>query len=357
MTPLEAVEAAAGVLRNEDRADAAAEVHALRVVAAGGGTGLPRVLSGLVGGVDPQDGRLVDVAAIVTTSDDGGSSGELSRRYGVAPPGDARNCLVALTEGLNPLAAVFQHRFDGGGPLAGHTVGNVVLTALAQRLGDFGAAVRAAARMLAARGRVLPAAVAPAELVAILEDGRVVRGETAISACGGRIARLALAPSADAPPDAIAAVLDADVVVLGPGSLYSSVLASLLPRGLPEALRETAAVRVLAVNLYTQPGETGGYTAADHLEAIHRHIGDVVDVALVHRGPLPGAAKVPLAPGDRRRPEAGTGARPVVVDREALEAGGVVVVGADLASAADPARHDAAKLARALLGIARARGR
>jgi len=318
----------------------------LRVVAAGGGTGLPRVLAGLAPGVEPEVGRPVEVTAVVTTADDGGSSGELRRRYGVPAPGDVRNCLVALAEGLNPLAALFPHRFEGEGGLAGHTVGNVVLTALAQRLGDFGAAVEAAARMLAVRGRVLPGTAEPVELVAEMEDGTRVQGETTIAAGrGAPIARVGLARPAPAPPEAPRAIRAADLVVLGPGSLYSSVLASLLGGGVAEALRETAAVRVLVVNLFTQRGETDGYRAADHVRAVLRHLGDAVDVALVHRPPLPDAA---------RALQAARGGFPVEVDRGALDALGVVTVSADLASARDPGRHDPVKLARALLAIARA---
>jgi uncharacterized cofD-like protein len=327
---------------DEARATGAVAARALRVVAAGGGTGLPRVLAGLAGGLDPHDERPIDVTAVVTTADDGGSSGELRRRYGVPAPGDVRNCLVALSAGASPLAALFQHRFEGDGALAGHTVGNVVLTALAQRLGDFGAAVDEAARMLGVRGRVLPAAAGPVELVAELADGRVVRGETAIASAGGRVDRLLLARPAAAHSDAGDLIRRADLVVLGPGSLYSSVLASLLARGIPEALRDTAATRVLVVNLFTQPGETDGFTAADHVRAVQRHLGDVVDVALVHRGPLEADG-----PGDA--------ARPVEVDRGAIEALGPVPFSAEVAAVGAPGRHDPAKLARALLAIARAR--
>ncbi len=325
----------------------AATARPLRVVAAGGGTGLPRVLSGLAGRVAAGDGRAVDVTAIVTTADDGGSSGELRRRYGVPAPGDVRNCLVALAEGLNPLADLFQHRFEGEGGLAGHTVGNVVLTALAQRLGSFSAAVEAAGRLLEVRGRVVPGSVDPVELVAELGDGRLVRGETRVASSPARIERVLLSRASPAPPEAVAAVLAADLVVLGPGSLYSSVLASLLGRGLPEALRDTGAVRVLVVNLVTQPGETDGYDAADHLRAVRRHLGDVVDVALVHRGPLSGEA---VAAQGRR------GAEPVAVDRAGLEAEGAAVLAADVAGAGELGRHDPARLARALMRILRARG-
>jgi uncharacterized cofD-like protein len=324
----------------------AAEVRALRVVATGGGTGLPQVLAGFSAATDPGAERPVDVTAIVTTADDGGSSGALRRAYGVPAAGDVRNCLVALTPAANPLAAVFQHRFEGADGLAGHTVGNLVLTALAQRLGDFGRAVEAAGALLGVRGRVLPASDRPVELVARLEDGRVVLGESRIARAGGRVEEVRLARPAEAPPEAIAAVLSADVVVLGPGSLYSSVLASVAARGLPEALRATAATRVLVVNLVTQPGETDGYSAADHVRAVRRHVGDAIDVALVHRGPLPAALTAA---------HAAEGAAPVAVDRREIEALGVVPVVLDLLAPGGVARHDPGKLARALFAIARAR--
>jgi uncharacterized cofD-like protein len=241
---------------------------------------------------------------------------------------------------------VFQHRFEGEDGLAGHTVGNLVLTALAQQLGDFSAAVDAAGALLGVRGRVLPASDRPVDLVARMEDGRMVRGETRIAHARGRVAELRLARPAAAPRAALDAVMAADVVVLGPGSLYSSVLASLVARGMPEALRATGATRVLVVNLLTQPGETDGYGAADHLKAVRDHLGDVVDVALVHRGPLPAAVAAA---------HAAEGARPVEVDRAELEALGAVPVVLDLLAPGAVARHDPDKLARALLAIARAR--
>jgi uncharacterized cofD-like protein len=318
-----------------------------RIAAVGGGTGLPRVLAGLAASLGGPDGDgEVEVTAVVTTSDDGGSSGELRRRYGVPAPGDVRNCLVALAGAESPLASVFQHRFEGGGALGGHTVGNLVLTALAQRLGDFGLAVDAAAGMLGVRGRVLPATAAPVELVAELDDGRVVRGETAIAAARGRVSALRLAGTAEASREAIQAIHEADVVVLGPGSLYSSVLAGLLVPGIREALRATSAIRVLVVNLFTQAGETDGFDAADHVRAVQRHLGDVVDVALAHRPPLP--ADVVAA-------YVAEGAEPVRVDRSAIDAAGAVPVITDLIASGDRGRHDPHKLARALLSIARVR--
>ncbi|HEX9050629.1 MAG TPA: gluconeogenesis factor YvcK family protein [Anaeromyxobacter sp.] len=324
---------------------AAAQTRPIRIVAAGGGTGLPRVLAGLAPGVEPEGGRPVDVTAVVTTADDGGSSGELRRAYGTPAPGDVRNCLVALAEGPNPLAAVLQHRFEGGA-LDGHTVGNVLLTALAQKLGSFEDAVAAVADLLGARGRVLPGAAGPVELVARLEDGRVVRGERAIARAGGRVEEVRLARPVDAPAEAVRAVLGADLVVLGPGSLYSSILASLLAGGMAEALRETSAVRVLVVNLFTQPGETDGYAASDHVRAVTRHLGDVVDVALVQRPPLPAA----LVAAQAER-----GAHPVALDRAGLDALGAVARVTDLLAPGGVPRHDPQKVARALLAIARAR--
>jgi uncharacterized cofD-like protein len=286
----------------------------------------------------------LDVTAVVATSDDGGSSGELRRRYGLPAPGDIRNCLVALAGGPGPLAGLFQHRFGGEGALAGHTVGNVVLTALAQQLGDFSAAVGAAGELLGARGRVVPATDRSVELVATLDDGRVIRGESAIAAARGRIGRLALAGLAPAPAAAIEAVAGADLVVLGPGSLYSSVLAALLAGGLREALAACRGVRVLVVNLFTQPGETDDFGAADHVRALERHLGPVVNVALLQRGPMP--ARLVAAYAAR-------GSHPVSADREELEAMGVAPVEADLlAEDGEIARHDAARLASALVDVA-----
>jgi uncharacterized cofD-like protein len=314
---------------------------ALRIVALGGGTGLPRVLAGL--SAAPPAKRRLDVTAVVTTCDDGGSSGELRRRYGVPSPGDIRNCLVALSRGPGPLARLFQHRFRGEGGLAGHTVGNVVITALAQQLGDFHAAVRAAGELLGAQGRVLPATERCVELVATLDDGRVVRGESAIASARGKVGRLALEEPAPAPQAAIDAILGADLVVLGPGSLYSSVVATLLCGGVAEALAATRAVRVLVVNLFTQPGETDGYGAADHVRAVEDHVGRVVDAALIHATP-PAPAMVAAY--------AAQGSHPVTPDRDALRALGVAPFEADLLGAGDAARHDPAKLAAALLAVA-----
>ena len=325
----------------------------LRVVAVGGGTGLPAVLSGLAAvGDDPLSP--LEITALVSVSDDGGSSGELRRQYRVPAAGDARNCLVALSARDNTLAPLLQHRLQSAGDVPGHTVGNLVLTALTSHLGDFGEAVEAMARLLGARGRVLPAVAGEAMLVAALEDGRVVHGEASLRAAAGRISAVRLDTPSAAPPRALAALREADLVVLGPGSLYSSVLASLLGAGTAGALRRSRATRVWVANLFTQPGETDGYGAADHVAALQRHLGDVVDAVLLHDRPLPPE----MVAG-----EAARGSHPVHARAGEIEKLGPMVVHADLVAAsagsgpfAEPcARHDPAKLARALRRLAETR--
>jgi uncharacterized cofD-like protein len=314
----------------------------IRVTAVGGGTGLPAVLGGLTRWAG------AEVSAVVTTCDDGGSSGKLRRRYRLPSPGDVRNCLVALSPGENPLAQLFQHRFAGVGGLAGHTVGNLILAALAQRLGDFGAAVEEATRLLGARGRVLPSTAQRVDLIADLADGRVVRGETSIAAAKGTIARLRLQRRVHASPPALQAVGGADLVVFGPGSLYTSVIASLLGAGMEAALKACRGVRVLVVNLFTQPGETDGYDAADHVRALQRHFGAVVDAALLHSRALPQRMVAAYA---------AQGSRLVHCDRAALARLGVKVVEADLLDGSSPvhARHDPHKLGKALQALVRCR--
>ncbi len=315
----------------------------LRVAALGGGTGLPRVLAGMGAAGRAPGARAMDVTAIVPPCDDGGSSGELRRRYGIPSPGDVRNCLVALSAGPGPLASLFQHRFSGGGPLSGHTVGNVVLTALTQQLGGFTAAVRTASDLLGVHGRVLPATERSVELVATLQDGRRIRGESAIAAARGRVGQLSLDGPAPAPAEALDALATADLVVLGPGSLYSSVIASCLVDGVAEALARSRGIRVLVGNLFTQLGETDGYDAAEHVRAVERHAGRVVDVLLVHGPPLPQRLLESYA---------AQGSHPVMLDRVALAGMGVAVAEADLlGSGGETARHDPDRMASALLQL------
>ena len=241
--------------RNED----------LRVVAFGGGTGLPVLLRGL------RD-RVGDLAAVVTVADDGGSSGRLRQELGVAPPGDVRNCLIALA-GRRQLAEVFGYRFEGGGgELSDHSVGNIIIAALADMAGGFAEGVEQAARFLRVKGRVFPAAEESLTLVAHYADGAVVRGESAVSAMHqreGRILRVGVEPEgAPAPPRMTKAVQEADVVVLGSGSLYTSTIPSLLGAGTREALASFAGPVVNVANVMTQPGESTGFSVSDQLRVI-----------------------------------------------------------------------------------------
>jgi uncharacterized cofD-like protein len=323
--------------------------QALRVVALGGGTGLPVVLRGLGRLARPRTGKAgLELTAVVAMSDDGGSSGRLRRTRGLLPPGDVRNCLVALAAAGGPLADVLQHRFGGRGSLAGHAMGNLMLAALTEMHGDFLQAIRSASRLLDTRGTVLPSTVDPVQLVAELEDGRRVVGERHLAGEATRVHRVFLHPSRPAPADGVLeAIASADLVTLGPGSLYSSVLPNLLVDGVAEALQATRARRLLVANLMTEPGETAGMGAVDHVRAVLEHAGPVVDVVLLNSAPLDSA---------RLGRYARTGAEPVRTDLERIRAMGVVPVEADLLRAGRRLRHDARKLARALLSVVAGQG-
>jgi uncharacterized cofD-like protein len=314
----------------------------LRVVAFGGGTGLPVLLRGL------RD-RVGALAAVVTVADDGGSSGRIRQELGVAPPGDVRNCLVALA-GRRRLAEVFNYRFEGGGDLSDHSVGNIIIAALADMAGGFAQGVDQAARFLRIKGRVFPAAVESLILVAHYADGAVVRGESAVSAMHareGEILRLSVEPEdAPAPPEMLKVVEEADVVVLSSGSLYTSTIPSLLGGGTREALESFSGPVVYIANVMTQPGETTGFAVSDHLRAISDHVGSVVTDVLVHSGGLPEKAV------ERYEAE---GAAPVVVDREEIKALGVRVWESDLIYHGDfsrGVRHDPRRLAEEVCEVA-----
>ena len=315
----------------------------LRVVAFGGGTGLPVLLRGL-------KDRVGDLVAVVTVADDGGSSGRLRQELGVAPPGDVRNCLIALAE-RKRLAEVFNYRFEGGGgDLSDHSVGNIIIAALADMAGGFCEGVEQAARFLRIKGRVFPAAVESLILVAHYADGVVVRGESAVSAMHareGKILRLSVEPEGTlAPPEVIKAVEEADVVVLSSGSLYTSTIPSLLGAGTREALENFTGPVVYVANVMTQPGETTGFSVSDHLRVIADHIGPVVTDVLVHSGGLSQELV------ERYKAEKSA---PVVVDREEIRALGVKMREADLVSRADTrigVRHDPVRLAEEVCEVA-----
>jgi uncharacterized cofD-like protein len=237
-----------------------------RIVVIGGGTGLSVLLKGL----KKYTSRLT---AIVTVTDDGGSSGRLRAEMGVLPPGDIRNCLVALAETETLMDKVFQHRFQAGNGLQGHTLGNLLLVAMSEIAGGFISAIQEVSKVLAVRGVVLPATLEPVVLAATMENGSTVVGETRIREHEGKIERISLVPDQCLPvPETLKAIQEADAIILGPGSLYTSIIPNLLVKGVAESLTEAKAPLIYVSNIMTEKGETDGFTAADHLQAIKRHL-------------------------------------------------------------------------------------
>jgi uncharacterized cofD-like protein len=317
-----------------------------RIVALGGGTGLPLVLRGLKAALMPlADGGLhssrTRLTAIVTVADDGGSSGRLRRAYGMLPPGDIRNCLLALSEGAGGLTDLFDYRFNGRGEMSGHSLGNLILAALSEMESGFERAVERAGDILGISGRVLPATAQAVGLEAEFEDGTQIEGESRIADLRRRIRRVRLRPEAPALPQALEAIADADCVVIGPGSLYTSIIPVLLAKGLPEAIADSGARVVQVMNLMTEPGETDGYGAGDHLAALRAHApGLPVHDVILNASPLPERL---------HRRYAAEGAHPLPVEPEALAALGCRVWTADLLASGAKVRHDALKLAGAIL--------
>lgn len=321
----------------------------LNVVAIGGGTGLSALLQGLkqftaAPGEPAGSSRLTDLAALVTVMDDGGSSGRLREEFGMLPPGDIRNCLVALSDEPNLLRKLFQYRFASDGDLQGHNFGNLFLAALASIEGDFLEAIRVAGRVLKIRGRIFPVTTADTVLVARLQDGRVERGETHISRATARIERLELEPAdCRAVPEALDVVERADLIVIGPGSLYTSLIPNLLVRELAQALAKSRAIKIYVANLMTQPGETSGYTLADHLSALEQHApGLQVDAILANSGTAPRSLL------DRYARE---GSVPVVAGDADLSRPGMARAASNLLAPGDTIKHDSLKTATALLEL------
>src|SRR5579885_2388350 len=276
--------------------DSSAYPAPLRVVAIGGGTGLSTLLKGLKNFV-PAPGEpfrpaagtpaISELSAIVTVSDDGGSSGRLRKELNMLPPGDIRNCIVALSEDADLLSQLFQHRFDKGSGLEGHNFGNLFLAALTSITKDFAEAVRLSSEILLTRGHIYPATTSNIELEALLEDGTRVRGETKITARKGRIRELFLVPpDVDPLPQPIAAIARADIITIGPGSLFTSLIPNLLVKGIAQAILASPAIKVYICNLMTQANESLGLSAADHIRALNQHAGaQLCDYALINRKP------------------------------------------------------------------------
>jgi uncharacterized cofD-like protein len=312
-------------------------------VAIGGGTGLSALLRGLKHHVGTP--RLSQVTGVVTVTDDGGSSGRLRREFGVLPPGDIRNCIAALADDEDLLTRLFQYRFPNGGGLLGHSFGNLFLTALTGITGDFYQAILEAEKVLSVRGKILPATVTDIRLRGRGVSGTVYEGESAIGTSGEELAALELDPPAPpAFPHAVAALESADLILLGPGSLYTSILPNLLIPGIRQALAKSQATVILLLNLMTQPGETDGMMGADHLRAIEQLAGTgLVDAVLANVKPIPESLLAHYAE---------TGSECVTTDRKQVEALGLQVLEADLLAEGDLIRHDSAKLAQAVLDLA-----
>jgi len=321
--------------------------RSVRVVALGGGTGLSMVLRGLkeyvASSKKEQVGRPIsDLAAVVTVTDDGGSSGRLRREYRVLPPGDIRNCMVALSKDEHLLGKLFQYRFPAGRGLAGHSFGNLFLTALTNVTGDFPEAVRVSARVLAIRGRIFPSTAQNVTLEAELEDGRTVHGETNISRSRKSIREVRLVPRRVRPlPEVLEAIASADLILVGPGSLYTSIIPNLLIQKVAQAIKRSRATCVYIANLMTQPGETQHYSVADHIRAIYEHTGkDLFDFVVINR------SRVPSRLLRRYRAQS---AEPVDPSFDKLDRMRLRYVTGDLLNHRGVVRHDQRRLARLLL--------
>ncbi len=304
----------------------------LRIVVIGGGTGLACILRGL-------KTHPCDLSAVVTVADDGGSSGRLRKGMGILPPGDIRNCLLALAQDESEMASLLNHRFEKG-DLKGHNFGNLFLAAMTEMTGDFQVAVRTMSRVLAVKGKVLPATLWDVTLSAEMSDGSVVLGEYAIPEAKKRVSRLRLVPDNPVALDeAVREIEAAHGVIIGPGSLYTSIIPNLLVPGIRNAVKTSRALKLYVCNIMTQPGETDGLSASDHVRAIEEHAGRVFTDVLIN------TAKAPDEIGQRYAQE---GRFQVKADIDTLVARGYSVIAGDYLTAGDLARHDPLHLARSV---------
>ncbi|MGG0655135.1 gluconeogenesis factor YvcK family protein [Rummeliibacillus pycnus] len=310
-----------------------------RIVVIGGGTGLSTLLRGL-------KKYPVDLTAIVTVADDGGSSGRIRDDFAIPPPGDVRNVIAALSE-VEPLVEeMFQYRFKGKEELGGHSLGNLMLTALTEITGDFSHAIREMSRVLNVHGKVLPAANQRITLLAELIDGTIVKGESKIPTFNTRIKRVFLSPPDVLPlQEAVNAIENAEIIIIGPGSLYTSILPNLLVEGIKKAVLEAKGHKIYICNLMTQAGETSNYTAADHVQALYEHVGkNFIQTILINDEEVPKAV---------REAYIKESAEPVQFDVERLESMGLEVVKKDIANIHDGVvRHDTNRVAAWLVAYA-----
>ena len=304
------------------------------VTVIGGGHGLSVLLRGIKASTK-------NISAVVTVADDGGSSGRLREELGIIPPGDLRNCLVALADTEPLMEKLFQYRFEGKTALAGHSFGNLFIAAMNEVTGDMETALKESSKVLAVKGRVIPASKESVRLDAVMTDGTVVEGESQIPEVRKKIRRVQLFPrKVEAVPAALEAIETSDAIILGPGSLYTSIMPNLLVEGVAQALKKSHAIKIYICNVMTQPGETDNYTAADHAKAILDHAGQgVIDYVLVNSKPIPQEFL------DK------TGAQAVEVDEDKINAMGMGLIKADLMSETDAGRHDPEKLCQAVMKI------
>lgn len=329
----------------------------LRVVTIGGGTGLSTLLRGLkqyapsalcagVPGDAPYPIR--DLAAVVTVTDDGGSSGRLRKDFKMLPPGDLRNCMVALSEDEQLMSRLFRHRFQAGGELEGHSFGNLFVAALTEMTGDFGHALKLTGEVLAMRGKIYPATYTNTTLVARMASDAVVRGETNITASKEQIVELSLDPAVVEPlPESLTAIAEADLITLGPGSLYTSLITNLLVEGISGALAAAKATRVYIANLMTQANESLHLSASEHIERIYAHTRQpVFDYALLNTAPVSDALR------ERYAVQGAEAIEPDEAEIARIEAMGIRCITGNFAAEGDVLRHDAARVARTVLEVA-----
>jgi uncharacterized cofD-like protein len=327
----------------------------LRVVAIGGGTGLSTILRGLrhyvtspaavaSAAAESQVCPISHLAAVVTVTDDGGSSGRLRKDFNMLPPGDLRNCMVALSEDEHLISRLFQHRFQTGEGLAGHNFGNLFVAALQEMTGDFAQAIKLSSQVLATRGQIHPATTADVTLVARMDDGSIIRGETNISATRRRIVELMLEPAKASPlPETLDAIARADLITVGPGSLFTSLITNLLVDGIPEALVKARGLRVFICNLMTQANESLGLTASQHIERIYEHARHpIFDYALINTAPVSESI---------RERYAVQGAALIEPDIERVEALGIKCITGDFAAEGDVLRHATDRVAETVLAL------
>lgn len=307
------------------------------ITVVGGGTGLSVLLRGIKYITN-------NCTAVVSTADNGGSSGRLRQELGIIPPGDLRNCLVALADTEPLMEKVMQYRFKGGTPLAGHNLGNLFIAALADAEGSMEGGLIAASEILKVRGHVVPSTLENVNLTAEMVDGTLVQGESEISLAGKRIKKMGIVPAeAKATKGAVSAILNADVLILGPGSLYTSVIANLVVPEIKEAIIESEAVKIYVCNVMTQPGETDGYGALDHVQAIINHVGvQFLDYVIVNNQRV---TATQLAMYEEK------GSMPVAPDIEEIERLGIKVVKSSLISDMDFVRHNPVKLAQSIISL------